>query len=60
MAESSRFDVVILGGGLAGLTLARQLGQERPGVRVFVIEKRAHPHLTGGPAWPVPPSPETA
>jgi flavin-dependent dehydrogenase len=43
MADLSRFDVIILGGGLAGLTLARQLRQERPGVRVFVIEKRVHP-----------------
>ena len=39
----SRYDVVIIGGGLAGLTLARQLIQEDPGIRVLVAEKRAHP-----------------
>src|SRR5215218_6702948 len=37
------YDVMIAGGGLAGLTLARQLHLEAPGVRVLVCEKRRHP-----------------
>lgn len=39
----ARYDVVIAGGGLAGLTLARQLQLEAPATRVLVCEKRAHP-----------------
>lgn len=37
------YDAVIAGGGLAGLTLARQLRREAPDVRVLVAEKRRHP-----------------
>lgn len=37
------FDVTILGGGLAGASLARQLQLEAPGLRTLVIEKRQHP-----------------
>ena len=37
------YDVVVLGGGLAGLTLALQLLQQRPETRILVIEKKAHP-----------------
>ena len=40
---SDAYDALILGGGLAGLTLARQLQQEAPHVRVLVAEKRRHP-----------------
>lgn len=36
-------DVTILGGGLAGLTLARQLLEQRPGASILIIEKRQHP-----------------
>lgn len=36
-------DVAILGGGLAGLTLAIQLKQRDPSLAVTVIERRTHP-----------------
>lgn len=39
----SQYDVAILGGGLAGLTLARQLLMARPETRIIVIEKRSFP-----------------
>ncbi len=41
--DASRVDVAILGGGLAGLTLAIQLRQRNPDLSVAVIERRAHP-----------------
>jgi flavin-dependent dehydrogenase len=37
------FDVAILGGGLAGGSLARQLQLEAPALRILVVEKRQHP-----------------
>lgn len=36
-------DVIVLGGGLAGLTLALQLKQQDPAIDVLVLERRAHP-----------------
>lgn len=43
MITDSKYDVAILGGGLAGLTLARQLLQKQPDMRVAVVEKRGFP-----------------
>ena len=45
--DTSTHDVAILGGGLAGLTLAIQLRQRDPGIDVVVIERRAHPVREG-------------
>jgi flavin-dependent dehydrogenase len=38
-----RHDVIIAGGGLAGLTLALQLRQRLPQLDILVLERRAHP-----------------
>jgi flavin-dependent dehydrogenase len=43
VSDTLGFDVAILGGGLAGGCLARQLHQEAPHLRVLVVEKRPHP-----------------
>nr|MBA2630654.1 tryptophan 7-halogenase [Thermoleophilaceae bacterium] len=40
---AERYDVAILGGGLAGLTLAIQLKRQRPETSVAVLEKREGP-----------------
>ncbi len=40
---TERCDVVICGGGLAGLALARQLSREQPQLSVVVIEKTQRP-----------------
>ena len=37
------YDVAILGGGIAGLTLALELRQQRPSIKILVIEKQQHP-----------------
>lgn len=42
-APGGRYDVAILGGGLAGLSLALQLKRERPETRVLVTDKRTEP-----------------
>src|SRR5438552_2963343 len=42
-AESNRYDVAILGGGIAGLTLALQLKKARPTISILVVEKQPHP-----------------
>ncbi len=43
MIAKNDYDVTILGGGLAGLTLARQLLMSRPETRIAIIEKRCFP-----------------
>jgi flavin-dependent dehydrogenase len=40
---ANQYDVIIMGGGLAGLSLSLQLKQRLPGLRVLVVERRAHP-----------------
>lgn len=43
MSLTECYDVVILGGGLAGLTLAKQLLMARPELRIAIVEKRGFP-----------------
>lgn len=42
-AAEEEFDVAILGGGLAGLSLALEICQRRPETRLLVAERRKHP-----------------
>ncbi|MDA2804774.1 NAD(P)/FAD-dependent oxidoreductase [Nocardiopsis suaedae] len=41
--RADRYDVAILGGGIAGLTLALQLSRTAPGLRITVVERQHHP-----------------
>lgn len=41
--DAASLDVTILGGGLAGLTLAIQLRRQFPSLSVLVLERRSHP-----------------
>src|SRR5689334_7955895 len=43
MVPSDHYDVAILGGGIAGLTLALELKKTRPATRTIVLEKQEHP-----------------
>lgn len=40
---AQRYDAVVIGGGLAGLTLALQLRQARPSTRILVLERQSFP-----------------
>jgi flavin-dependent dehydrogenase len=42
-AEADQYDVIIMGGGLAGLCLSLQLKQRLTSLRVLIVERRAHP-----------------
>ncbi|ODT78604.1 MAG: hypothetical protein ABS76_23035 [Pelagibacterium sp. SCN 64-44] len=39
-SATSRYDVIIVGGGPAGLTLALALGQAAPGIRLALVDRR--------------------
>jgi flavin-dependent dehydrogenase len=43
MSEPTPVDVLILGGGLAGLTLALQIHDRCPGLAIRILERRCHP-----------------
>ena len=43
MSSAENHDVIIIGGGLAGLTLALQLRQQLPRLCIMVLERNAHP-----------------
>lgn len=42
-SDSNQYDVAILGGGIAGLTLALEMKKIRPATRILVIEKQKQP-----------------
>ena len=42
-AALDTYDIAILGGGIAGLTLALQIKKARPATSILVVEKQEHP-----------------
>lgn len=47
MIQQNIQDVTILGGGLAGMTLAKQLRDKHPRLSILVLDKRRHPVAEG-------------
>jgi flavin-dependent dehydrogenase len=43
MTTTPHYDVIIFGGGLAGLTLALQLHKQEVALSILVLERKAHP-----------------
>jgi flavin-dependent dehydrogenase len=43
VSAPAEVDVAVLGGGVAGLTVALQLHKQRPGTRIAVMERQNHP-----------------
>ena len=43
LTAPAEVDVAVLGGGVAGLTLALQLHKQRPATRIAVLERQDHP-----------------
>ncbi|MBI4459686.1 MAG: FAD-dependent oxidoreductase, partial [Acidobacteria bacterium] len=49
MKQRTQFDLVIIGGGIIGLAVAREVGQRFAGWRIVVVEKedRVAAHQSG-------------
>ena len=43
ITSRSDYDIVVLGGGLAGLSVTRQILRKRPGTTILVVERLMHP-----------------
>jgi flavin-dependent dehydrogenase len=43
VSDTAPVDVLVIGGGLAGLTLALQLRDRCPGISIRILERRRHP-----------------